>query len=135
VWTKSDLKSDVAALPSVTDQPPLKDAPRFRISAQTGAGVEDLKGFIHARLTEIGSRPRDAYLAALAAARNAAGKAAEALARAEEALMARHGEDVVAVELREAVHAFWQAEGVLIRHDAVTEAALDRIFSSFCIGK
>jgi tRNA U34 5-carboxymethylaminomethyl modifying GTPase MnmE/TrmE len=61
--------------------------------------------------------------------------AAEALERATCALRDGCGEDVVAVELREAIHAFWRAEGILLRHDAVTEAALDIIFSQFCVGK
>lgn len=132
VWTKSDA---AAAALRENLPPELKDAPSFQISAQTGAGLNELRAFVNDQLRAIGARPRDAALEALAVTRNAARTAAAALARVVDALRLNHGEDVVAVELREALHAFWQAEGVLIRHDAVTESALDRIFSSFCIGK
>jgi tRNA modification GTPase len=108
---------------------------RFEVSALSGAGLDALRGFLKKQLAELQARPRDAFLAAAAAAHAAARQAALAIERAAEGLAAGHGEDVVAVELREAIHAFWQAEGVLLRHDAVTEAALDRIFSQFCIGK
>jgi len=132
LWTKSD-----AARTSTRDNVPeqLRGANTFEISAQSGAGLPELRAYLVTQLREIGGRPRDAALEALAVTRNAARTAAVALGRAAEALRLNHGEDVVAVELREALHAFWQAEGVLIRHDAVTEGALDRIFSSFCIGK
>jgi len=130
LWTKADADASIHAPPTE-----LKHAPAFRISAQTGKGMDDVRAFLNARLKDMGARPRDAALEALAVTRNAARTAAAALGRVVEALKLDHGEDVVAVELREALHAFWQAEGVLIRHDAVTEAALDRIFSSFCIGK
>lgn len=132
LWTKSD-----AAPTGTRDALPeqLSGTQTLSISTQSGAGLSELTAFLGAQLREIGARPRDAALEALAVTRNAARIAAAALGRATEALRLNHGEDVVAVELREALHAFWQAEGVLIRHDAVTEGALDRIFSSFCIGK
>ena len=94
-----------------------------------------MREFLRTQLAELQSRPQDAGLAAAATARAAARTAAEAIKRAADGLASGHGEDVVAVELREAIHAFWQAEGVLLSHDALTEVALDRIFSRFCIGK
>jgi tRNA modification GTPase len=110
-------------------------AKRVEVSTVDGRGLDELRAFLTGQLAELGARPRDAWLAAAAAARAAAQAAASALERARAALECGHGEDAVAVELREALHAFWQAEGVLIRHDAITEAALDRIFSRFCVGK
>jgi len=140
IWTKADLPpaagwSAAASLPLLSAEPPLRAPVCIEVSAVSGAGIAALLEFLAARLKELGAQPRDAYLAAATAARVAAGNAAAALARAGAALAGGHGEDVVAVELREAIHAFWLAEGVLMRHDAVTEAALDRIFSRFCIGK
>ena len=43
--------------------------------------------------------------------------------------------DVVALELREALQAFWQVEGLSVPHGALAEGVLERIFSRFCIGK
>jgi tRNA modification GTPase len=108
---------------------------QFDLSSVSGHGIAELRRFLEAELAGSASRFAEAGSKAEAAARNAMESTAAALDRAFTALESEHGEDVVAVELREALHAFWQAEGVLVRHDAVTEAMLDRIFSSFCIGK
>ncbi|HYG75009.1 MAG TPA: GTPase [Planctomycetota bacterium] len=133
LWNKSDLPP-AASRPQVLPES-FRNAKELYVSAKSGDGLGDLKTFLSTELSQLQGRPRDASLAAAVIARNAARTAAEALQRAREGLAAGHGEDIVAVELREAIHAFWQAEGVLIRHDAVTESALDRIFSRFCIGK
>ena len=133
VWTKSDLP----AVPNWSADAPLEfaAAARFDVSAFTGQGIDALNAFLAQRTGELTLRTAEAHAAAGASIRAAAHAAAEALSRASEALRDGCGEDVVAVELREAIHAFWRAEGILMRHDAVTEAALDTIFSQFCIGK
>ncbi|MCY3023936.1 MAG: 50S ribosome-binding GTPase [Planctomycetota bacterium] len=137
VWTKIDLPAalsptDEAARATTSGLPVTR---RFEVSSVRGDGISELKEFLAGQVAGLGTRPRDAYLLAAVTARVAARTAAAALTRAHAGLSAGHGEDVVAVELREALHAFWQAEGVLMRHDAITEAALDRIFSRFCLGK
>jgi tRNA modification GTPase len=140
VLTKSDLppaecwRNAETALAGAATLP-LPVARRMEVSTVDGCGLDELREFLADQVTELGARPRDAWLAAAAAARAAAQTAASALERARAALACGHGEDAVAVELREALHAFWQAEGVLVRHDTITEAALDRIFSRFCVGK
>jgi len=136
LWTKCDLPAASGWSPqAVSSFGNLENASHFELSAHSGAGLDALRTFLSAQITTLEGRPRDASLSAAVVARTAARSAAEAIQRAREGLAAGHGEDIVAVELREAVHAFWQAEGVLIRHDAITESALDRIFSRFCIGK
>ncbi len=138
VWTKNDLapaENWMANDPLFHRGEEIVVTHRFEVSALSSQGLDTLREFLRAQLAALQARPQDAALAAASTARAAARSAVEALKRAEEGLAAGHGEDVVAVELREAVHAFWQAEGVLLRHDAVTEAALDKIFSRFCIGK
>ncbi|HYF49410.1 MAG TPA: GTPase [Planctomycetota bacterium] len=132
VKTKADLPRH-----SRTSTPPipLSVTHELELSAHTGAGIEELRAELHRITTEITSRTQAAAAAAEAAAKLSAQRALDALERAAEALRLQHGEDVVAVELREALHACWQAEGILIRHDAVTEGMLDRIFAEFCIGK
>jgi tRNA modification GTPase len=137
IWTKSDLS---AALPrpdenTIREALGMTPAAIFDVCAPHGSGLDALRIFLAGELARIGSSGGDASLAAMVAARTAADAAHAALLRAAEGLQAGHGEDIVAVELREAVHAFWQAEGILLRHDAVTESMLDRIFEKFCIGK
>jgi len=140
LWSKADLPPAqdwfaAAGLPLNVEGAVVPVAARFEVSSVDGTGIPALRQFLAAKVAEVGAHPKDAYLAAAATARAAAQRAAEALSRASDGLAAGHGEDVVAVELREALHALWQAEGVLLKHDAVTEGTLDRIFSRFCIGK
>ncbi|HEY3323498.1 MAG TPA: GTPase [Planctomycetota bacterium] len=140
LWTKTDLPAAAgwefdAALCGTNGQRAPVELARLKISSHDGTGISELEQFLAARLAELSTRPQDAALAAAVHARRAAASAAAALARAAEALEQKLGEDAVAVELREAIHAFWETEGVLLRHDALTEATLNRIFSGFCIGK
>jgi len=140
IWSKADLPpapgwSLEAGVPLNVAGAILPVAARFEVSSLDGTGLPALREFLAAKVADADAHPKDAYLAAVATARAAARSAADALSRASAGLAMGHGEDVVAVELREALHAFWQAEGVLMKHDAVTEGTLDRIFSRFCIGK
>jgi tRNA modification GTPase len=140
IWSKADLApADLFQRAERIDKflPHIGAAEpqQFDISSLSGHGIDALQRFLKDELAGSASRFAEAGSKAEASARNAIESTAAALDRAFIALESEHGEDVVAVELREALHAFWQAEGVLIRHDAVTEAMLDRIFSSFCIGK
>ena len=140
IWSKSDLPpADLFVRAERIDRflPGLGTVePRqFDVSSVDGRGIDELRRFLKEELHASGSRFAEAGSSAEAAARNSVISVNAALERAYTALESGHGEDVVAVELREALHAFWQAEGVLVRHDEVTEAMLDRIFSEFCIGK
>ena len=136
VWTKSDLPcSDNARIPALQWQPTAGPAAEIHVSARSGAGLDELRAKLREALGEISARTQQAAAAAEAAAKVSASRTKEALERAADALRLQHGEDVIAVELREALHACWQAEGILIRHDAITEGVLDRIFAEFCIGK
>lgn len=107
----------------------------LEVSAKDGAGLSELRAYLAAQAKALRARLSAARAAARASARVAAQAAAEALARAAAAIEGGLGEDAAVVELREAVHALSEAGGVLLRHDALTEALLDRIFHDFCIGK
>lgn len=130
VWTKCDLPAS-----PVEQISNLATSSSFTVSALTGEGVPALRDLLAARAAELSRRAAEAHAAASAARRACARTIAASLERAAQALRESHGEDALAVELREAIHACWQAEGILIRHDAVTESALDKIFARFCIGK
>lgn len=107
----------------------------LEVSARDGAGLPELRAYLSAQAKALRARLSAARAAARASAREASHAAAEALARAAAAVEGELGEDAAVVELREAVHALSEAGGVLLRHDALTEALLDRIFHDFCIGK
>ena len=107
----------------------------FQVSSTDGRGIPELLEFLKVQITALGTRSQESHITAMAHERNADHLASTALERAVEALTAGHGEDIAAVELRETIHALWLAEGSVLRHDALTESMLDRIFSGFCIGK
>ncbi|MFH0938473.1 MAG: GTPase [Planctomycetota bacterium] len=137
LWSKADLTRavDESAQRVFAAACGLDVAASFSVSAMNDCGLEALRKFLAAQAVAVSTRAGSASFITAAAAHEATDRAAAAIMRACGGLQAGHGEDVVAVELREAVHAFRQAEGVWLRHDAVTEMMLDRIFSKFCIGK
>jgi len=137
VWTKTDLPASADFIRR--DDPRLRSLmdsrAQFELSSRSGQGVSELAEYLNACVGMLSTRTQQAFVNAEAISSATARHAAAALERAIDGLRAGHGEDVVAVELREAIHAYWQAEGVLLRHDALTETALDKIFAQFCIGK
>ncbi|MBE7464143.1 MAG: 50S ribosome-binding GTPase [Planctomycetes bacterium] len=141
LWSKADLapRPESAAARELENR--LKTsvddrfAPALAVSAHSGIRLEELRAWLSEQQRALNGRVAAARQAGAAAARRALQAAAEALERAAEALAAGLGEDAAAVELREAVHALVEADGVFLRHDALTESLLDRIFTQFCIGK
>ena len=100
------------------------------VSSRTGEGIDALRAAIAELLHAPGSRPIESvalaterHLAAALEARAALGDASR-LARAEA------GAELVAIELRRAVHALREILG-----EVGPEALLERIFARFCIGK
>lgn len=93
-------------------------------SAVTGDGIRELGRAVVARL---GLLPRDGDLLVLERHRAALGLALEAVVRAR-----REGlpEEVAASELREALHRLGEVTG-----ETATEDLLERVFSTFCVGK
>jgi tRNA modification GTPase len=100
------------------------------VSCMTGTGLEELKdaiqevlgaGGIHAEMLQVmvNSRHEDALR-----------RAHQAAERAEDALRANLGLELVALDLREAAQAVGEIVG-----KTTTEDLLDSIFSQFCLGK
>jgi tRNA modification GTPase len=112
VRTKTDLAASVGGLPA-----------DVAVSARTGEGVEALKALLIQRLSlaEPGEgllvldRHRDALERTAAAVRAAAAAPAD---------------ELVAAALRDALHSLGEITG-----ETATAELLDRIFSTFCIGK
>ncbi len=102
--------------------------PGLSISALTGDGLDRLRKRIHGRVMSIsdpepGVVTRGRHVEALRRAGDALGRATAAL---DEGLPG----EVVAVDLREATDALAEIVG-----ETTSEEILDRIFSTFCIGK
>jgi len=117
VWTKTDL--DPAA--------PSPDA--FPTSARTGAGLAELRRALAATLR---AHADDGDLPASTGARcrESLARAGEALHSAAETLLMGGGDELVAIDLRQAVDDLGKVVGAV-----VTDDILDRIFRRFCIGK
>ena len=116
-----------AGAPAAVD-PVRLDPAEVRISAATGAGIEQLVGALLARCGLSGDQG-----IAVALNRRQADLAASAAASLERSLEAAEQQlpwDFWTIDLRAAVHCLGEITG-----EEVSEAVLDRIFSRFCIGK
>jgi tRNA modification GTPase len=122
VFNKTDLLDDGAVVPA---SPPLANVPFIRVSAKTGAGLEELRGKL---LEAVGWRDqesgafmaRERHLRALRLAQTHLAQAQTVLASAE----------LFAEELRQAQRALNEITGEFTADDLLGE-----IFSRFCIGK
>lgn len=108
----------------------LRDQTCVAVSLKSGRGVEELKATIARHVLQ--GRANASFHEAAINARHqeALLRAAAALERARTAFQQRASLEIVAVDLREAMHAIGEVTG-----RTVTEDVLDRIFSKFCIGK
>ncbi|MEX0938109.1 MAG: tRNA modification GTPase [Pirellulales bacterium] len=118
-WTKADA---VAATPS---QPA-----GALTSSRTGAGLDVLRTVIRQAVLEAQSGDASGVAATAARCRESMQLAAAALDRAGDLASLGGGEELVAVELRLALHELGTVAG-----EVYTDDVLDRIFSRFCIGK
>ncbi len=115
--TKADLSD---ARSQQTDVP---------VSATTGRGIDKVKALVVSHFDC--SAGDDGILGTTAArCRDSLRGAADALERARAAAAARAGDELVAIELRDALDHLGQIIGRVY-----TDDILDRIFSRFCIGK
>lgn len=109
-----------------SDLPPNPAWPAgLSISARTGEGIEELKAVIQSHADRAG----EGELSLLRHMR-LAGRAAQSLREAQLAMDRLEPLDLVAVHLHEALYALGEVTG-----DQVTDELLDKIFSSFCVGK
>jgi tRNA modification GTPase len=99
-------------------------------SAATGAGLDDLRGAIAARLLARPSDGGEILVATAVRCRRAVTDISDALDRAAGALVDLAPLELVAADLRAAVDDLGRVVGAV-----ATEDMLDRIFRRFCIGK
>lgn len=120
VLTKSD---------QLVGKPEITPARTVAISAVTGSGLQLLEAAIAAR---IGPAASDSDEVEMSRARHAhcLQQALEALKRAEDAFSLGESGDLVMVDLRDALSYLGEITG-----ERLDEQILDRIFSTFCLGK
>ncbi len=100
------------------------------ISAVTGAGLASLRKRIVDRLVTDASETGELLGSTAARSRTALQRAIERLDAGREAAELSAGDELVAVEIREAIASLGEVVGAVY-----TDDLLDRIFSRFCIGK
>ena len=117
-------------LPQALDTAILNGAPRVLVSAKTGDGLNDLRNTIRAFLIE--SQPHLADDVVLTDVRHqeAVNRAIRSLSAAQNALNSQVPHEMVLLDLYGGLSALNELTG-----EVVTEDILDRIFSTFCIGK
>ena len=109
--------------------PPAGETADIATSAETGAGLGDLRRRI-AETLRARADESDLPTTTAARCRDGLARAAEALATASDALALGAGDELVAVDLRQAIDDLGRVVGAVVNDDV-----LDRIFRRFCIGK
>ena len=102
----------------------------IRVSAKTGDGLDALRSQITQRLTADLGAPGSDEIAITNRHEDALRKTTEALACASASLIAKSAPELVASDLRLALHSLESILGV-----GTSEDVLDRLFAQFCIGK
>jgi tRNA modification GTPase len=119
-----------ADLPQVIDTAVLNGAPRVLVSAKTGKGLIDLRNTLRAFLLESQPHLADDLVLTDARHHDAISRAIRSLSAAQNALNSQVPHEMVLLDLYGGLSALNELTG-----DVVTEDILDRIFSTFCIGK
>jgi tRNA modification GTPase len=125
VINKSDLPAKIS-LGSISE----KGREYLYVSALTGEGIEELKSAIfHSNLRDW-AEEREGVVVTNIRHRTALDKASSALGSALGLLLENRPLELFSIELRDALDSLGEIKGTV-----TTEDILDRIFSSFCIGK
>jgi tRNA modification GTPase len=116
IWTKCDLA-------------PPRDEHLLSTSAECALGLDELRSAIGSRL-RAQVEESSAVVDTGARCRESLERAGQALRTAAETLILSGGDELVAIDLRQAVDELGKVVGAV-----VTDDILDRIFRRFCIGK
>jgi tRNA modification GTPase len=123
IQTKDDLAMDPVSLADFA-------SPLIRVSAITEQGLEELKHRIALALSQQSQGGRQLIGTTAARSRESLTAAEEALREALAAAQQSAGEEIIALELHQALDHLGRILGTVF-----TDDILDRIFSKFCIGK
>jgi tRNA modification GTPase len=117
-------------LPQTIDQTVLNGSPRVHLSAATGEGVDELWNAIRNSVTNQHTDLSDDLVLTSARQSDAILKAIAAVQRSCDALANKVPHEMVLLDLYDALSALDEMTG-----EVATDDILDRIFSTFCIGK
>ena len=124
---KSDLPRVFEAGPLPAEAPGRKP---LCISAKTGEGIEAFRDAVHAALGHSTGENRSDTVITSLRHKIALERAFASMRTAEQGLSGGLSPEFIAFDLREALGALGEVTG-----QSITEEILDRIFSTFCIGK
>jgi tRNA modification GTPase len=119
-----------ADLPQAIDTAALNGAPKVFVSAKTGEGVNDLRNTLRAFLMERETHLADDVLLTNTRQHETISRAIRSLDAATGALDSHVPHEMVLLDLYDGLSALNELTG-----EVVTDDILDRIFSTFCIGK
>jgi tRNA modification GTPase len=119
-----------ADLPPGLDTAVLNGAPKVFVSAKTGQGLNELRNALRIFLIERGTDSADDVVLTNTRQHEAICRSRDSLAAAQFALGREVPHEMVLLDLYGALSALNELTG-----EVVTEDILDRIFSTFCIGK
>jgi tRNA modification GTPase len=117
-------------LPQLMDPSSLNGSRRVHLSAATGDGIDELWGAIRSTIANQQTDTSDDFILTNARQNEAIVKSIQALHRACGALEKKVPHEMVLLDLYEGLAALDELTG-----EVVTDDILDRIFSTFCIGK
>lgn len=105
-------------------------ASALRVSAVTGAGLEELTAAVASELSQDSAATQQLLGTTGARCRDSLHGAVESLQRAREVAELSAGDELLSIEIRVALEELGKVSGAVY-----TDDILDRIFSKFCIGK
>jgi tRNA modification GTPase len=100
------------------------------VSAETGHNIEGLRETILAFLNSANASRSELLGTTAVRCRDSLQRATQSLEQALTATKANHGDELISMEIRSALHELGTILG-----DVYTDDILDHIFSNFCIGK
>jgi tRNA modification GTPase len=127
---KIDLGSDLSADAFDDARRHRGQARTVRISAKTGAGLDDLRDTIRSLFVRPDFEPNEAAVITTLRHRTCVLNATEALRRSLQSVQENLSNEFIAMDLRGAIDALGEITGAV-----TTDDILERIFSEFCIGK
>jgi len=128
--TASSSDCPILAVRTKSDLQATTPADELYVSGATGLGIEELIDAVVRQLSESASSAGELLGTTSARCRDSLSGACAALERAMEIAEAAAGEELLAIEIRDALDELGKICGAVY-----TDDILDRIFSKFCIGK
>lgn len=122
IQTRSDLE--------IRNRPETEFRPQLRISAASGEQIEALRDLVSETLGSAAPSRSELVGTTAVRCRDSLIRTRESLQRAKDAAAGNHGDELISLEIRQALR-----ELSIILGEVYTDDILDHIFSHFCIGK